>query len=502
LNTLITGQRRALLGLCLAVVSCGFGESGIAPPSNRIFFPAGLAVDPAGQWLYVVNSNSDLRFNAGTVVAVDLNKALHDRDLKVGFDSAGAGQGKAPFDRCANSVFVQPESQPPICCVDFIDSRVLDCDERAYIASKATVRTGSFGGTVKVQKINDTARRLFVGVRAEPSLTFVDVSLTADSLSMACAPASAGLNAFCTDDFRIKTMKAPDGTDVEFPEEPHSITMDEELGVLYVAHLGAIRAGLRIPRGVSVVDICHPEDPGHRPRLGSILDVAFPFSVALGVRALTPEHPGEPTAALLATSENTSEIAELVYEQPGRVKCDSPARDLTLVAGHRFNSSAFGTRGGDLRGLELTDNGLRAYVLHHQYAGGGSEFNPPALVEIDRRPDARGLPVNETLGIVNVCNGPNRLLQHDAGRGLRLYVNCFENGQMYVIEPELLNVESVIELGAGPADVVFAPNDPTVAFVAGFANNNVSVLDLKPGSPTEYRVVQRIGFARSSSQVR
>ena len=42
-------------------------------------------------------------------------------------------------------------------------------------------------------------------------------------------------------------------------------------------------------------------------------------------------------------------------------------------------------------------------------------------------------------------------------------------------------------------------DDRTVAYVAGFANNNVSVLDLKPGSPTEYRVVQRIGFPRPTA---
>ena len=49
---------------------CNFGQSGIAPPTNRIFLPAGLIADPVEDFLYVVNSNSDLRFNAGTVVAV------------------------------------------------------------------------------------------------------------------------------------------------------------------------------------------------------------------------------------------------------------------------------------------------------------------------------------------------------------------------------------------------------------------------------------------------
>jgi DNA-binding beta-propeller fold protein YncE len=491
LNTLITGQRRALLGLCLALASCGFGESGIAPPSDRIFFPAGIAVDPGGQWLYVVNSNSDLRFNAGTVVAVDLNKVQADRQDFV--------DHPANYPRCANSVFVQPQGgNPHFCCTDFVDSHVVDCDERFYVDAPNTVRLGSFGGTIKVQQTdNGAGRRLFVAVRAEPSLTFVNATVASDHVTMSCS-SSGAKNAFCTDDFRIRRMKAPDGgVEVPFPEEPHAMTLDQKLNVLYVAHLGGFQAGVRITRGVSVIDLCNPAT--QNPRLASVLDVAFPTTnVALGVRSLTLEAEGNPAAALLATSETLSEVGELVYERPDQVACNSSPRDLTLVAGRSFNSSAFGTRGGDLRGLELTDGGDRAYVLHHQFAAGG-EYNPPAVVEIDRRRDARNVPLNAPLGLVNVCNGPNRLIKHDAGRGMRLFVNCFENGEIYVVEPELLNVEAIIELGAGPAELVFAPKDPTLAFVAGFANNNVSVLDLKPGSATEYRVVQRIGFARASA---
>jgi hypothetical protein len=332
---------------------------------------------------------------------------------------------------------------------------------------------------------------------------------------MSCASAPAGAkNAFCTDDHRIKSMKAPDGTDVLFPEEPHDMILDDQLGVLYVGHLGTVQSGVRLPRGVSVVDVGVEGGPGacsaatRTPTLASILNIAFPNSIALGVRSLTVEHQGDAAGTLLATSENTTEIAELIFEHPDRVPCQvdpqNPAiaarRDLTLDAGRSFSSSAFGTHGGDLRGIELTGGGDRAYVLHHQYAAGG-EYNPPSVVAIDRAPGANGQPTDEPLGTVTVCNGPNRLLQHDAGRGVRLFVNCFDNGQIYVVEPESLNIESIIEMGAGPTELVFPPepNDQTVAYVANFPNNNLSVVDLKPGSPTEYHVVQRIGFARPTA---
>ena len=69
----------ALGALVLAGAGCGLGQTGIDPPMDQIFWPAGLAVDPSGNWLYVVNSNNDLRFNAGTLIAIDLQKAKQER---------------------------------------------------------------------------------------------------------------------------------------------------------------------------------------------------------------------------------------------------------------------------------------------------------------------------------------------------------------------------------------------------------------------------------------
>jgi hypothetical protein len=481
------------VGLCLAVVGsgCGFGQSGIEPPSDRIFFPAGITVDPAGDWLYVVNSNSDLRFNAGTVVAVDLRKAREDRD-----------PAKA-WGRCPSSVFAEPPTTPDgrFCCLDFIDERIRNCDERGYVFRDATVSIGSFGGTIKLQSYlreGQPVRRLFVAVRAEPSLTFIDVAPSNGTISMRCTPEDRGPNPFCDDAFRVKSLKKPDGTEVRFPEEPHAMVLDDQLGVLYVGHLGGVDRNRLVARGVSVVNVCNPADPASPPGLASVLDDALPRSGSIGVTSLTPAMLGDPTAPLYATGELVSEIAELVFRFPERVACGSPERNLELVAGRRFSSAAFGTRGGDLRGLVLAEQREQAFVLHRQYAVRG-EFNPPSVVAIDRRPDSSGLPLNRPVGVVEVCNGPNRLLEHDAGRGPHLFVNCFEGGQIYVVEPNLLTVEAVIEVGAGPAELVFAPNDPTVAFVAGFASNNVSVIDLRPGSPTEFRVIQRIGFARSQA---
>jgi hypothetical protein len=58
----------------------------------------------------------------------------------------------------------------------------------------------------------------------------------------------------------------------------------------------------------------------------------------------------------------------------------------------------------------------------------------------------------------------------------------------------------VIEVGRGPAGLAFAPPGPNgerLAYVVGFSANNVSVVDLTPGSGTQFHVIQRIGFPSS-----
>ena len=40
----------------------------------------------------------------------------------------------------------------------------------------------------------------------------------------------------------------------------------------------------------------------------------------------------------------------------------------------------------------------------------------------------------------------------------------------------------------------WGPWEVNLAYVLNFSQNDVSVLDLAPGSPTQYHVIQRLGF--------
>jgi hypothetical protein len=78
------GRRQLSIGVCalglLAAVqtACNLDNPGFSPPPGRITYPIGLALSEettesgAPRYLYVANSNYDLRYNAGSVHAYDL----------------------------------------------------------------------------------------------------------------------------------------------------------------------------------------------------------------------------------------------------------------------------------------------------------------------------------------------------------------------------------------------------------------------------------------------
>jgi DNA-binding beta-propeller fold protein YncE len=192
---------------------------------------------------------------------------------------------------------------------------------------------------------------------------------------------------------------------------------------------------------------------------------------------------------LYAVARSGPDITELVLQDSAALaKCgengqpcesDDPSlRDLSLIPSKQIKSSAFLPSGTDVRGFLLSPDKKQAYVLHRNTPEFSNSTNPAALVVLDRRPGP---------------NGTNMQF-HDSGRGNLLYITCFEGGQINVVDPQDPRVVAVIETGRGPLALTFSPADKTVAFVASYAENNVSVIDLQPGSPTEYMMVQRLGF--------
>jgi YVTN family beta-propeller protein len=467
---------------------CNFGQSGIAPPANRIFLPAGIVADPDEDFLYVVNSNSDLRFNAGTLAAVDLSRAR----------AALAQAAANPPAVCAKTRFSRTEPVPDdYCCRDLVDSNVLNCNEPQFIQADATVALGSFGSAVTLQRFErgpEVMRRLFVAVRAEPSITFADVTVSGGAVSIRCtgprqggAPQAAG--AYCDDNWKLRRRSGDTPGALDLPEEPHLLALDNDQGILYVGHL-TVTANAQVQGGgVSTVDVCDPESD---VRFAGLARTTFlPATLSQAIAALSPGDPANPDTRLYATARYSKAISGLVLRDPSQAACVQD-RDLTLIPAESFSSSAFLPNGADIRGIIFEADGSKAFVLHRNDAD--AIANPPALAVLDRTRLADGTVSNTPLAVLEVCGGPTSMQMHDAGRGARIYVTCYDDGQIYVVDPNAVVVTAIIDAGAGPTSLVFSHLDPGFAYVASFANSHLSVLDLNPGSPTENHVILRIGL--------
>jgi DNA-binding beta-propeller fold protein YncE len=478
---------------------CSFGESGIAPPANRIFLPAGLAADPGGGFLYVVNSNSDLRFNAGTVVAVDLSRIA-------------SIPANPPM--CAKTRFSRTEPVgDDYCCTDAVDSNIVNCNEPQFIQSNATISIGSFGGSVQLESSDKSnVRRLFVAVRAEPSITYADVTVATDpqgaaTVSMRCQrPQSESWTqpplASCDDNWKVRRPGGATAGALVLSEEPHFLRLDPKLGALFVGHLTVAANNQIQGGGVSSIDICDPQNvhfAGHT-------DEAFiPTSLSQSVASLSPGDPANTSTVVYAGARLSAAVSGLVLQSARKdcaeVDAGSPDRDLTLVAADTFYSSAFLPHGADIRGIIFSEDGSKAWILHKNDSD--ISTSPAALVAIDRRRTGlNGEPANTPIDFVQVCGGPTEMQMHDAGsgRGARIFITCYDTGQIYVVDPIRMAVTAIVDAGAGPTSLVFSPTDATKAYLASFFNSHLSVIDFAPGSRTENHVILRMGLPHGYGQ--
>jgi DNA-binding beta-propeller fold protein YncE len=507
------------LAAALAASACGLNQEGVAPPPNTFFYPSSAILDRSGDWLYVTNSNADLRYNDGTLVMVKV-------DEKVSAPTAGgvfsaAADRAAHWDPCPMGDYVNTPrttstnpSDVHFCCWDRIDVNILNCDERAYIPADSSVRIGSFAAGMVRQEwacpldptvldangVNPpctgcdpsttiASDRLYLAVRGDTSLTFVDASLDQQPV-LTCASASGNF-AVCDDAHRFRGSApalaaiSPDANpaSIPLPNEPYALAIDQASGLLFVGHLTGDTSH-SYTGGFSLFDVA---PRGNAPLLPPSFIAPFPSPFPsnsagqFGITTFTERTP--PDGRIYATSRYVTEVAGLV----SLAVCPAPGsvtRDIVASPnGEVYDTSLAGaeTRGIAFTNIETPGNDMtpRTFVLQRV---------PPAVVGFDGT-----IPTS----VLETCSNPTFLYRYaaDPYLGDRLFVNCYDTGEIYVFDPSVPRLEATFQVGRGPAGMVFPKSDnERYAYVIGFGDNNLSVVDLQAGSPTEYHVIQRIGF--------
>ena len=516
---------RLSLVLLLFAPACNVSDEGRSPPADGFFYPTGIAVDPRGDWLFVTNGNTDLRYNGGSVVAVKLSAddgtGILDQYL------TGACTGRDP-----------------------IDNRTAVCDQSQAIDSSRTVALGSFAGQPVVQRffrprtdlsgqpsgilrgtgdpcnpdppapavrdVNcvplldpdpELGYRLLVPVRGDPSLTWINVSKDGE---LDCGQ-GAGPVGRCDATHRLTVVATtpPGDPQVTLAPEPFEVALSEPLGVAMTAHLtSAVVALFDIGDGPGVMPELVDQRPGAFSLNGNGVRGAFGIAFRPTDGATLPTVcEGLPACPLgdftyaFVTSRFSPRVGLLLAR--GSDQCrpqmtDDPCaqgRALAIVAGPQIPLDALLIDGSDARDVKFTRDGNRAYVVDRR---------PPSLLEIDTTasPPPSGPPADILLRAIEVCQDPSYIALREDPPPLRAYVTCFAAGQIFVVDPAREAVVEVIQVGRGPNALVQLPPQSrhgalgALGVVANFADNDLSVLDLQPGSPTENTVLFKIGAPR------
>ena len=449
----VTSSVAVGLGGCVLVALLGAactasGES-VRPPSDQFVFPTGMAITPDDSLLFVANANSELRYDSGSVLPVDLDVV----------------------DQVANA-WVASGTKPDGCTRDADHTESLICDEAMFLRPDAAVRIGNFATDVGVQDTGNGTFRLILPVRGDPSITWVDW----DGSKLNCAGTAEGFS-LCDDAHRLSAIHG-DPSIGTIAAEPFGVFADSTGQFAIVTHLttGAI----------TLVD----SRPGADAEIADVLQNAFLPDPTTGVRGSTGvagRSPGSLSDMVYVGSRSEDRIQTVTV---GRPVNDAPPY---LLQGAWFFLDFIGGNSGsssDTRGMAFSPSGNRLYTINRE---------PPTLQIFDTSPGPDGFPQNRGVGGSDICRQASTVSVMDSGDGERAYLTCFQDGEMYVVDPRgTSQVTDIVTVGRGPYAIATAATRKKV-YVSNFLEDTVSVIDAAPGSPTRDRVVLRMGVSKSAT---
>lgn len=534
----------------------GTGES---PCREQLYFPTGIAIDPEGDVLYVGSANADLRYSGGTVMAMRL--ARFDCAVEYargGFASIPPGCTEDDLtvpDNCSGggALIGLSENDHQGCRINLLDPGIMECDECPFVSD--AVRIGNFSGSIRVQErtvgemtfpvvdngcpagssvasSDDSGhiltcsgsiaanRRLWLPVRGDPSITYIDVIKNGSDVILSCEdpsnpdparrPNACSNQRITARDFHSNQPGAPSSLPA-LPPEPFGIaldqgtltsTIDDAQGYarLLVAHLSGGEVTLinaAAFRPTSTSDI--------KPEENVVYDVHTGFFAGdsqdrRGAFAIAPLRSGDADSYWYVSSRINPTVAMFRVANAGvLLPTILPAGDFNVSNGPFL-------AGDDVREFAFEPGARRGFFLND---------HPPSLFTVDTRIEASGptagVPRNFVVDAVSVCQGASHMAvrqwtepgaEGTPDRQLtRIYVVCFTTGQVMILDPDLALVLDTVQVGTGANDIAFNFGGDILqeplhrrAYVTDYIDMNVSIIDLDRGSPTENRVIARIGI--------
>lgn len=533
-----------VLGLGLGL-ACADAGRGVDPARGQIYFPVGLAVDAAAEYLVVIGSDFDLQFNQGTVQSLSLERIRQlARVPCTSDDECGSAQ------HCDRAPTAENRSAPSYFCVDDAgDLAGQPCGALGENTSWAKVTVPgrcapvslvappdggpsllrdavgisafATGGVLRADPTGSGASRLFIPVRGDSTLHWADLEQGRFLCGQPADAGAAGAPSRCDDAHKVslapgwiqEIQPVPDDDDpdqtiepLEVAPEPFDLAATADGRVLVMTH--------QLNGQVSTFANDWLGPPVLVDRL--TLDTGLP----MGVAAVPPPSASElwpslvPTFLIGARSEARVQMVAFLGDGILGDAATDPTAAVPLVekarpslepiasAPLRVNSSGLDSRGVTIDDLRRRD-AMAACAADDSACLKRAVAVPLDVYIANRSPNSLLVGTIEArvgeLGsdgvpsfhdTIPLTSGPSRVflgqVRTPAGElERRVFVTCFDSALIYVYDPARRKVEAEIHTGRGPHAIAFDPQAP-LAYVAHFTDSYVGVVSLDQTHPATY----------------
>jgi DNA-binding beta-propeller fold protein YncE len=421
----------------LSLWGCNLDNKGDPPPRGLIYLPAGLLLsaatgDEPPRFMYVVNSNFDLRYNAGSLQAYDL-EAL---DRAIG-DCAERQQLGAV--RC-----------------ELADTEALLADE-VLVPSLTTYVAANPGHT-----------RIYVATRTDTNLTVVDANESSDR------PVSCGdTDRVCDAEHTHWQDPIASQRDLSLPREAVGIATGRAQDAVLDIEAGTVLEGdllLVAHRGGEVSSLL---DTGSELQLQDV--------IVLGGSTLPLR---EPTAIAFDPVTHLAYLTIFARDLPELADKKALARVGVQSSGSKdFPSTLFDSGAISLEGVSLGRD-TRGIALNPTNPGQAlvTSRAPNAVLWVDLAGTQNG-ESEPTQALVKhgttVGRGPSRIITGPLGDRMIAIVSCFDSRQIYIMDAATSELLSVVHNFSGPFEMGLDSARKRL-YVADFRSSVVRVLDLAP----------------------
>jgi DNA-binding beta-propeller fold protein YncE len=539
---------RAVALVALALGACNLSNPGFDVPVGVLAYPIAITLsepsaDVRAGYLYVANSNFDLRFNGGSVQSYDLD-ALEKKLYAEGCVAVDEdGEGEPPVVDAGRDAQVDAETEAGLDAdagdAD-LDAGPLDPDAELGDAealeggvADAAVDAAIPGITIDAGVARDDSHT------AKPKLC--DGSSGSDPSKACCFTENEALNEIrasetSIDSFASAITTSPDGAHVYVPVRSQSrlLYLDVADGQLSCgSETGRCRRGPKIGHEAEIDDLEYPALPS-TVLTGSFADLNVSSRPERDFVATAHERGEVSLFALDRKSGSPNLLYTLAGCQMSTVCASQPrAASLRLDRGFMLVSA---TQGADIARIaartDVTANDDReppgvylyqtapiaisglvfnidirdvqpdareqaAGVSNRYYAllrgNSGPIIQSVAFLELDAStPDGR---FARAIDAVRVGVGMIKLVQADVGGRHLLFVSCYQDGEIHVIDADQRTTVTVIRDVLGPSDMQ-VDVARKLLYVTDFRASVLRVIDLHSlahGGDGVPRVVATVG---------